>query len=226
MVSVRLWIEPSRIITARHRKLMAVDDIRRQIAQGKGPKSAAEFLVALVGMLIDRMSPVLEELDETGDALEDMVVTGEWQEIREKLVTVRRQAIGLRRYLAPQREALSRLQGESLPWLGNREKLKLREISDRVIRYVEDLDAVRERAAVIQDEVGNRVSEQMNKNMYLLAIISAILLPLGFLTGLLGINVDGMPGSSDTPWAFYTVAGVMGALVVIELVVLRKLKWI
>jgi len=226
MVSLRLWLEPERIVTSRHRPLMAVNDIRERIGRGRGPKDSGDFLVEVAGRLVNRMSPVIENLDEMEDDLEDQMVTGERQEIRTKLAELRRQAISLRRYLAPQREAMSRILGEPVDWLDARHKARLRETSDRTMRYVEDLDAIRERAAVIQDEVANRVSESINKNMYMLAIVATILLPLGFITGLLGINVDGLPGSKDTPWAFMAVAAFLALLVVIEVVLMKRLKWL
>lgn len=225
MVSLRMWLEEERIITSRHRPAMAINDIRERIARGRGPQTAGDFLVEAASRLVDRMSPVIEALDEAEDELEDQVVTGERQEIRTKLAGLRRQAIGLRRYLAPQREAMSRIQGEPIAWLDARQKARLRETSDRVMRYVEDLDAVRERAAIIQDEVANRVAESMNKNMYMLAIVATILLPLGFITGLLGINVDGLPGAKDTPWAFAAVTGFLVLLVAVEIAIMRRLKW-
>ena len=225
MVSVRVWIEPDRIITSRHRPLMAVNDIREQIARGRGPKMPGDFLIMLTDRLVSRMSPVLEGLDEAEDDLEDQLVLGGREEIRTKLAEIRRQAIGLRRYLAPQREALSRIHGEPLEWLDVRQKARLREISDRIVRYVEDLDAIRERAAIIQDEVANRVAEQINTNMYRLAIVATVMLPLGLLTGLLGINVDGMPGSKDMPWAFGIVTALLFILIFLEILVMKKLKW-
>ena len=84
---------------------------------------------------------------------------------------------------------------------------------------------VRERCAVIQDELMNRQSEKMNKNMYLLAIVAAVMLPLGFVTGLLGINVDGMPGASNTPWAFGAVSIALIIVGAIEVWLLRRLRW-
>lgn len=225
MVSIRMSITPERIITTRHRRLMAIDDLRERMVKGRGPRSAGDFLVDIAGLLVDRMAPIIEDLDEVCDELEDRVVTGEHANTRSKLAAVRRQAISLRRYLAPQREAMSRIHAETIGWLDARHKAQLREITDRVTRYVEDLDAIRERAAVIQDEVINRVSEQMNRNTYLLALVATIVLPLGLITGLLGINVDGIPGSADTPWAFNAVVGVLVLLVIAEYFVLRKLKW-
>ncbi len=79
--------------------------------------------------------------------------------------------------------------------------MRLREISDRTTRYVEDLDSIRDRAAVTQEELNNRIAEQMNKTMYVLSLVAGIFLPLGLLTGLLGINVGGIPGT-ENKWAF------------------------
>ncbi len=226
MVSLRLWFEPERVVTSRHRRLMAIDDIRERMARGKGPRDAGDLLVEFAGRLVGRMAPVIEDLDETLDELEDQVVAGERLEVRTRLSGLRRQAIGLRRYIAPQRDALSRILGEPIDWLDERHKAHLREISDRTMRFIEDLDAIRERAAVMQDEVANRAAESMNKNMYMLAIVATIMLPLGFFTGLLGINVDGLPGSKDTPWAFAAVTAFLAIVVFTQVLIMRRLKWL
>jgi zinc transporter len=226
MVALRLWLEPDLIITSRRRKIMAINDIRERINLGRGPQNVGDFLVEVAARLVDRMSPVIESLDETGDDLEDLAVIEERRDVRTKLASLRRQAISLRRYLAPQREAMSRIQAEPIEWIDARQKARLREISDRTIRYVEDLDSIRERAAVIQDEVANRISELINRNMYMLAIVATILLPLGFVTGLLGINVDGLPGAKDAPWAFWAVTGMLGLFILVEVYILRRLKWL
>lgn len=225
MVSIRLWVEPRRIISTRHRRLMAINDLRERMARGEGPDTVGDLVVAMAAGLIDRMSGIIEELDDEEDALEVQVVEEQRREVRTELSRIRRQAISLRRYLAPQRDALSRLQGEELSWLDSRRKARLREVTDRVIRYVEDLDAIRERAAVIQDELINRLSDQMNRNMYLLTIVATIMLPLGFFTGLLGINVDGIPGSENAPWAFALVCALLVLVVGLEIWILRRLRW-
>lgn len=225
MVSIRVWVCEDRVISSRRRKIMAINDIRERVAKNREPKSSGEFIVALASRLVERMSDVIDDLDETEDELEALVVAGERAEIRTKLAEIRKQAIKLRRYLAPQREALSRVQNETFSWLDARQKSRLREVSDRLIRYVEDLDSIRERAAVIQDEVMSRFSEEMNKNMYILAVVASILLPLGFLTGLLGINVDGLPWAKDAPWGFNAVIAICAVVVAVEVLIMKKLKW-
>jgi len=101
----------------------------------------------------------------------------------------------------------------------------LREVADRTTRFVEDLDSTRERAAVIQEELAARLAEQMNRTMYVLTVVAAILLPPSLLTGLLGINVGGMPGV-DSDWSFAIVVVAIAILGVVEFLVLRWLKWI
>ncbi len=60
--------------------------------------------------------------------------------------------------------------------------------------------------------------------MYVLSVIAAIFLPLGFLTGLLGINVGGIPGA-DNPEAFWLFGAGLFCLVLIEVFIFKKLKW-
>ena len=131
----------------------------------------------------------------------------------------------LRRYLAPQREAMTKLFTEKISWLIDNEKLRLREVTDRLIRHIEDLDSVRDRAAITQEEVVNRLSEQMNMRMYVLSLVAAIFLPLGFLTGLLGINVGGIPGSENKA-AFFIVIFFLAIIVFLQFLLFKKKKWL
>ncbi len=224
MVAIRLLFAPNRIISTRGRRLLAISDLRERILAGRGPASQGEFIVYLVGRLIERMAPTIERLDDQEDELEERVIEGTHEGIRSKLTTIRRQAIVLRRYLSPQREAMNRLQLESITWLNARQRASLRDTNDKIIRFIEELDAIRERAAIIQDEVMSQMSEQMNRNMYLLSIVATIMLPLGFLTGLLGVNVDGIPGADNSPLAFPVLSIIMLALIVVEVILLKKLK--
>lgn len=227
MVSIRIWTDGRKILTVWLRRLLAVSDIDDLLAEGRGPKNVGEFLTQFSDRLAVRMEPVIAEIDDRIDALEDEVLDRHDPEMRERLAVVRRQAILLRRYFAPQREALVRLasEQEAAPWLTARERHLLREVADRITRYVEDLDAGRERASVVHDQFANHLSDEMNRGMYILSVIAAIFLPLGFLTGLLGINVAGMPGA-DTPWAFAAVCAILAVIAGLELWLLRHLKWI
>lgn len=153
-----------------------------------------------------------------------LIIAGSGQQIRSGILELRREIIQLRRYLAPQREALSRLHAEKVSWLGEHDRLEVREASDKITRYVEDLDSARDRAGVAFEELASRQAEQMNSRMYVLSMIAGLFLPLGFLTGLLGINVGGIP-LADNPWGFFEVVVFLIVVVLIQVVVFRRKQW-
>lgn len=225
MVSLRMLYTEHRIITMRHRRVMAIDDINNDIKSGSGPTSAGDFLVMVAHGLTDRMGDVIAEIDDSVDELEDMVLTAESYELRPKLSQLRRQTISLRRYIAPQRDVIARLQHERIPWLDDIAKAHIREIAERTSRFVEDIDSARDRAAITHEELNNRLSEQMNKAMYVLSIVAAIFLPLGLLTGLLGINVGGIPGA-ENKWAFTGVTLFLIGIAALLILVFKRIKWL
>lgn len=225
MVSIRLFLEEHRAISTRHRRVMAIDALRAALAAGHGPRTSAELLVDIADGLTTRIGSVLAELDDQVDALDDEVLTRESYALRSAIGSMRRKVIALRRYLAPQRDAVAHLQGERLAWLDEVSRIQLREIADRTTRFVEDLDEARDRAAVTQEELNSRLSERMNRTLYMLSIVTGIFLPLGLLTGLLGINVGGMPGAGRSD-AFLIVCGLLAAMVVVQLVLFKRMKWL
>lgn len=206
MVSIRIWIEKGRIVSTRMRRLMAVVAMREKIEAGKAPASTADFIATLAAGLTERMAPVVSELSDRIDQLEEESVDRA-AGLRSELADIRRSTIALRRYIAPQRDALARLATDPADFIGRRAQLRLRETADQVTRLVEELDSVRDRSGILNDQLVDRRAEEMNTNMMVLAVVAAIFLPLGFLTGLLGINVGGMPGA-DFAWAFYIVCAL------------------
>ena len=211
MVSIRIWVEQRRIITARRRRLVAAQEIRSEIVGGRKFEGPAGLVVRLCARLTERTEPFVAEIEEDLDALEERILEGESSSIRSRLGEVRQTAVHFRRFIAPQREALVRLASDESALFGPRDKIEFREIADRVTRFVEDIDAVRERAMVLQDQLSDKRAEEMNRNMLILSVVAAIFLPLGYLTGLLGINVGGVPGA-DSPHAFWVVVGISAAI--------------
>jgi len=225
MVGIRIWFETDRIISTRKRKILSISDIRAALEQGIGPESLSDFLVQLAGRMMERMRHVIDDLEDAVADVEDQVLTSESRQLRTELAALRRQAISLRRYLSPQREALSRLLTEKIAWLDERDRIRLREVYDQLTRHIEDLDEARDRAAVTQEQLINSLSEQMNNKMYILSIVAAIFLPLGFLTGLLGINVGGIPGA-DSKLGFSVFVILLVGVVSFQIWFFKKKKWL
>ena len=221
MVSLRLWITGKRILTMRRRRVEAVNDIREALNDGDGPTDSATFLDVLCERVTFRIAEITGEIDDGVDGLEDEVLERERRELRAEVQKYRRMIIGLRRYLIPQRESLLRLVTDRVGWIGEISQLRLRESAERIARCVDDLDAVRDRAAVIQEELNARLSEATNRTIYTMSIVATIFLPLGLLTGLLGINVGGIPGV-ESRWAFAIVCGVLVFLAGLVFVLFKR----
>ncbi len=225
MVSIRLWVEKNRIISTRKRQLQSVSDLLSQIRNHQAPETSGEFIADLTDNMTWRMRETMESYEDTLADLEERALAGGHDEVKVELSSLRRQIITLRRYLAPQCDALARLHTERFSGLNETERLRIRETTDRLIRYLEDLGAMRERAVVIQEELLSQLSELGNQRVYLLSMITAVFLPLGFLTGLLGINVGGMPGA-DNPNAFWWVSGGLFSSAIVLTLLLRRKKWL
>lgn len=225
MVSIRLWIEQSRVISVMRRQMLSVQDVVDDIRQGEGPKTSSEFIIELVDKIANRISDFVEKLEDELTEIENHLEEINPSEIRSALGASRRQIATVRRYLAPQRDALDRLNHVETKLFSERDRMRLREESDRVSRYLEDLDLARERALVLQEAFITQIAQQQNTRMYALAIITAIFLPLGFITGLLGINVGGMPGA-DSDIAFWVVSGGLLFVVLIIFVIFKRAKWL
>lgn len=225
MVSVRINLEKNRIITTRNRKVLSVEDISIALINGTGPKSSGEFITILNENLTNRISHFVDTEDETIDKLEEDIITADRITLRTQISELRREVIASRRFLSPQREALYQLQIANSNLLEPDNKTHLRENVDRVIKYIEDLDSIRDRAAVLQEELSNRIAEQTDRRMYLLSLVAVIFLPLTFITGLLGINVSGIPGSGYR-WGFLLVCFFLGICALITFILLKRKKWI
>lgn len=224
MVSLRIWTNGSKVISTRRRPLLSTQDVRDDLDAGNGPRTATELLVTWTDRITWRMNDTIDNFEDQVLDLEDRVLSGEMEGIRQRLARLRKQTISIRRYLAPQREAMNRLVNENLSWLDDMNRLRLREINDRVIRHIENIDEVRERAAMAQEELLSRISEQMNQRSYVFTVVATIFLPLGFFTGLMGINVGGMPGVEDNDAFWIVVAMCLGVIALLTLL-LRWKRW-
>ncbi|MFC7049188.1 zinc transporter ZntB [Emcibacter nanhaiensis] len=224
MISIRIYVDRNQIITCQLRNLKTISDVKARFPVDTPPTSSAHFLAHLIKALGERMADTLGQLTDITDELEAEVMESPEYDLRNRIIRLRGQAITFRRYLAPQKEAIGRiLSNESLVF-SSRDRRRFQEGYDQMFRYVEDLDAVRERSQIVQDELSNALAEKLNSKLYLLSVITGIFLPLGFLTGLFGINIGGMPGVDD-PSAFWLFLGAMGGIIFIQLLLFKFYKW-
>ncbi|HTR54179.1 MAG TPA: zinc transporter ZntB [Kofleriaceae bacterium] len=221
MLSVRAWIEPRRIVTLRRRVSTSIRSIVADLRAGRGPRSAGELTAVFVDRILEHVITRVDVLGDEIAACEDRVLEGtRGAEMRAILADHRRRAIALRRFLGPQREAFGKLAAISVPWLDPPKRARIAEAADRMTRTVEELDAARDRAAVTQEELASRVAEVTNQRLYLLAILTAVFLPLGFVCSLLAV-----PIARDS-WPFWSLCGALVVGVGAQLWLFHKRGWL
>lgn len=225
MVSLRIHAEQRRIVTLRRRPVRTIEHVRERLAAGRVEPDAGAVLVAITDQLSSYIGEAVASIEDLTDALEDELLSTPSREVRTRISDLRRTMIAYRRFLAPQRDALARLSTERLAWLSDAQRARLREVADRAIRHVEELDEAREHASVAYEELAGRLTERVEQRMYVLSLVAAVFLPLGFVTGLLGINVGGMPGTDDSRAFTIVVVACLGLAVGLVLFLKRR-RWL
>lgn len=224
MISIRLWANNNTVITSCNRSSLSLQDIFKNLENDIGPKTPGEFLAVLIERLAIRIEDFFEQFEEQLDAQEDSIETADSRGLGTELGNLRRQAATVRRYLTPQKDALDKLSRAASPLLTEDLLEEMRDDRDKIARLLEDLELSRERSMALQEQLLAKIGYEQNNRLYVLAIISAIFLPLTFLSGLLGMNVAGLPGTQDSN-AFWFVSGLCLVIAIGLMVWFKFKKW-
>lgn len=215
LVSIRGWAHNKRVTTVSRHRLAAIDAavaaMRAQQVTDPG-----DLVSVFARSISGELDPVIAALGDSVDDCETEVEEGNIYQLRRKIAESRSDAIAYRRFIAPNRDALVTLAGLQVDWLSEEDRLHIREAADRFARMVEELEAIRERAALLHEQVTDLRAELIDQRSLMIAIVAFIFLPLTFITGLLGMNVQGIPFAGEA-WAFW---GVVAFCILVGMVVL------
>ncbi|MBF0189616.1 MAG: hypothetical protein HQL99_00530 [Magnetococcales bacterium] len=239
MVALRLWVDATGVVSLRGRRMYFVEEVFHALENGNGPKTPAELLVTFLERLTGRMEPILEHMRSQIEELESYTLTErdpydarrDGPRIRQQLGRLRVAAVAMRRYLSPQKEAITRLMSEEFSWMGPEYKPRLHEVINETTRHMEDLDEIRDTAGIIQDSVANVVNEGLNDLLFKLTMMSAFFMPLSFVVGWFGSNVSGLYLNTDSAWFptehGFTLEGIILVVIgAIEVWFFKRLKWL
>ena len=224
LVPIHIWMEGRRCISLRDKanSLTALRDLRLAMMSGKGPRSAGGLMARIAEKVTDHVGDLVAEMEEIVDRLEDRIAeSADGPRLRGEIAESRRAVVLVRRYLAPQRDALYRLRHDDATWLTTEAKTHLREVDDRLVRHLEDLDEIRQRAAILQEELAALVAEQTNRNLYALSMVTVIMLPMSFVTGYFGMNTGALPFGADHPYGTWMASGLIGLVALVTWGLLR-----
>lgn len=226
MVSVRIFASARRVISLRLRPLRATDELLVQLADGKGPKNSSELILYMAQYLTHKVQDLVGELSEVVDAEEEKLDADErYTPEHGEILQIRRRAAALRRFLAPQRDIFGQLTRSKLPWFADDDGDYWNELNNSLTRYLEELELTRERVGLVLETEDRRLSVRMNRTMYRFGVVTGIFLPMSFLTGLLGINVGGIPGS-ESPYGFLIACVMMIGVASGQWLLFRRLRWV
>lgn len=218
--SLRFWITPQFILTVSTGKIKSIEEMHNDLKSEQAP-SLNLCLTYLLEYAIFHIEESAYELDEILDKIETELNISE--QVIPDMLLARQTILCLRRYVLPQRDAIVMLANKIDAIYPNADST-YKEISDSMIRQVETLEMLRERAMIIQDNITNQIGELSNKRMYLLTIIMLIFTPAFFIMGLFSMYIP-IPFMNDkaTWWA---VLGFIIALSVALYYVFKKRKWL
>lgn len=219
-----LWIEKGRVIIASELNIVELLGIGAWQQTHHAPVSPADLVARLALRAADRIEPLIERMGDSLDGIEESLIANRNHGSRTKLAQLRRTLINMRRLIWPQRDALTTLEIEDLSFFTARDRVRLREAAARTARLGDEMQTLSERAVLVHEQVLDTRAEQMNRTMLLLAAATVVLMPLTVISGVLGMNVAGIP-FHDSPYAFWVVTGLLAVLGLGIYLFMRKQKW-
>lgn len=192
------------LITARVHPLRSADELRLQLRNGAAVTTGFELLCMLLDMRTARLKGLASEMTTQLDQLEDEILAGSIKQQREQLGRMRRLCARLRREFVPERADLIRFLHRPASTSAPIERDLLQSSTDLMGFAIEEVAELYERAKLLQEELASRLAENTSRNLYVLSILTAVLLPMTLVTGIFGMNLAGMPGLHN-PGAFWKV---------------------
>jgi zinc transporter len=224
LVSIRMWVRRGKINSLTRRPLAATATMFELMKAGK-ILDPGDLVAAYAREISRELDPQVAELGDQLDDCESDLESGNMYHLRGAIARIRAEAIAFRRFVAPDRDALATLSQLEFDWLAEDDRLHIREAADRFARMAEELEAVRERAALLHEQLTDLRAEEIDQRSLLISIVAFIFLPLTFITGLLGMNVKGIP-YADEPWAFWGVCGICVLMGVLVLAWFARRHWL
>jgi magnesium transporter len=213
---VGIFMGPDYVVTFQERMGDPLEPVRARIRSGhpRIRSAGADYLAyAILDAIIDHCFPVVERYADVLDELEDEVITRPSRASVNRLHLIKRDLMSLRRAMWPLREALGNLLREPGDLIRPDTLVYLRDTHGHVYQIIDLVEAYRDVASSLTDLYLSTVSNKMNEVMKVLTMFASIFIPLGFLTGIYGMNIEHDDGAWFWDWPF--VLGTMVALAVV-----------
>jgi len=225
---VSLVLGSNFVISFQEKDSGVFDPVRDRIRKAKGRlrKLGPDYLAyALIDCIVDGYFGFLEKLSEEIEFLEDELVTDPKREILQKIHSLKREMIYIRKSVWPLREVVNGLERLETPLIKETTDVFLRDVYDHTIQVIDSVETLRDVLSGMLETYLSSISNRMNEVMKVLTIIATIFIPLTFIAGVYGMNFKFMP---ELEWrgGYFLIIGVMVAVAFVMLIFFRKKKWL
>lgn len=209
-----LCVRPHLAITARSKPLRSIDRLREAVKRGDLLDSPVDLLVHLLRDQADVLIQITRELADAVDSVEDRLLVNRLDRKPAQLGAWRRLLVRLQRLMAPEPSALFRLLNRPPAWVSEPDVSALRQSTEEYSTVLRDMLTLQERIKLLQEEVAALTNEQTNRSLFVLTVISVMVLPINIISGLLGMNVGGIPlaGTADGFWVVVALVATLTAV--------------
>ena len=188
-----MWVDERTVVTARLQPLRSIDRLRAAVKRGEIFGSSVALLTHLLRDQADVLVQIVRAATGRVDEVEDSLLAERVTRSRTRLGALRRVLVRLRRLLAPEPGALFRLLNQPPGWVADEDVQELRHSTEEFSAVLADMTALQERIKLLQEEIAARVTEETNRSVYVLTMVTVLALPINMIAGLLGMNVGGVP---------------------------------
>jgi magnesium transporter len=217
---VSVHIEPSESLNRLRERIKSNPDLAR--------RSLPFLFYLVVDQLVDSLFPVLEQLDDATDKLEDRIIGDPDTAALTELSDLKRAVVDLRKVLGAQRDVFQRLTTRAVGDAGDKEmSIYYRDVYDHLVRQYETVDSLRDLLTSAMDVYLSTVSNRLNLRITRLTVFATLFLPLTFLTGFFGMNFAWLVAHIAPAWTFWVFAvGVMLTTTAAQLWYYRGRGWL
>jgi magnesium transporter len=192
-------------------------------------RGSDHILYRIIDDMVAAYMPVVEEVDEAIETLEDQIFDRPTPANLAELFHLKRALLQLRRIIAPQREVLNKLARDDYPVIDAKDRIFFRDIYDHLVRLHDINESMRDLVGGAMDTYLSVINNRMNDIMKTLTVITTLFMPLSFVAGFFGMNFF-LPGGPQlvniiSPLGFFITLAVMLLLPVLMIILLRKKGW-
>jgi zinc transporter len=204
VATTTLCVKPRVLVSAHARPWRSIDELRAAVQAGQVFRSPIEILARLLRDQANVLVDIVRKSKKRLSPMEELLLAKRISVSRSELGSLRRMLVRLQRLLAPEPAAFFRLLNQPPGWISQDELQNLQQAAEKFSNAISDTVSLVDRVKQLQEELAALVSEQTNRTLFLLTMVTVLALPINLVAGLFGMNVGGIP-LNQHPYGFVLV---------------------